>query len=210
MSEAADGTGAGLLDFLEWAGSRGEIAQATAKAMAVAVRKVLAIEGNPDAVDVRALHVADIFGRFETLNRTGYSTDSLATYRSRFSTAVAMYLAWLDKLPGWKTAGRADRRAPGSAVAVAGGQGNDKPAARRRPSRSRTGASAARQPSPDTEPVAEPSPASPMIPYDLPLRPGLRVRLVLPEVLTRADASRIAAFVSSLAFDQDDTQPEGG
>jgi hypothetical protein len=209
MGEAADGTGAGLLEFLDWAGSRGEITQATAKAMAVAVRKVLAVEPDPDAVDVRALHVADIFGRFETLNRTGYSTDSLATYRSRFSTAVAMYLAWLDKLPGWKTAGRAERRAPGSAVAVAG-RGNGKPAAKPRPGRSRTGAPAARQPSSDPEPVAEPSPVSPMIPYDLPLRPGLRVRLVLPEVLTRADASRIAAFVSSLAFDQDDTQTEGG
>lgn len=49
-----------------------------------------------------------------------------------------------------------------------------------------------------------------MVPYDLPLRPGLRVRLVLPEMLTQADAKRIAAFVNSLAFDQESASKEGG
>jgi len=39
----------------------------------------------------------------------------------------------------------------------------------------------------------------PMVPYQFPLRPGLRVRLVLPELLTRSDADRIAAFVDGLA-----------
>jgi hypothetical protein len=45
--------------------------------------------------------------------------------------------------------------------------------------------------------------------YDLPLRPGLRVRLVLPEILTQADAKRITAFVTSLAFDQADIDEKG-
>jgi hypothetical protein len=53
------------------------------------------------------------------------------------------------------------------------------------------------------------SPAVAMVPYDLPLRPGLRVRLVLPEILTQADAKRITAFVTSLAFDQAEMSEEG-
>jgi hypothetical protein len=56
-------------------------------------------------------------------------------------------------------------------------------------------------------PAAPPNLA--MVSYDLPLRPGLRVRLVLPELLTQADAKRIAAFVDSLAFDRADATPEG-
>ena len=55
-----------------------------------------------------------------------------------------------------------------------------------------------------------PSAAEPMVPYDLPLRPGLRCRLVLPEMLTQADAKRVAAFVNSLAFDQAEGTQEGG
>jgi hypothetical protein len=61
-------------------------------------------------------------------------------------------------------------------------------------------------------PLTPETQASTMVPYDLPLRPGLRARLVLPEMLTRADADRIAAFVNSLAFDQvtDAEAKEGG
>src|SRR5690348_588440 len=108
-----DGTGAGLLEFLAWAGSRGEITPGTAKSIAVSTRKVLATEPDPDRVDIRNLDVADLFDRFETLNRTNYSSDSLAVYRSRFFNAVAMYVAWLDKRPDWKTAGGWGRRSNG-------------------------------------------------------------------------------------------------
>jgi hypothetical protein len=209
MSEANDGTGAGLLAFLDWAGSRGEIAPATAQSSAVSVRKVLAVEADPDTVDVRAIHPVDLFGRFEVLHRTDYSSQSMKSYRSRFLNAVAMYLAWLDKQPDWKTAGGWNRR-PGSAL-VRVSQGNGKPAAKAKSARSKPSARSAPPPS-DPDPATEtiPAAAAPMVPYDLPLRPGLRVRLVLPEVLTRADASRIAAFVSSLAFDQADVETEGG
>jgi hypothetical protein len=43
----------------------------------------------------------------------------------------------------------------------------------------------------------------PMVPYWFPLRPGLQVSLVLPEVLTRSDADRITEFVASLAEQAD-------
>jgi len=211
MSEASDGTGAGLLAFLDWAGSRGEIAPATAKSSAVSVRKVLAVEADPDAVDVRAIHPVDLFGRFEVLHRTDYSSESMKSYRSRFLNAVAMYLAWLDKQPDWKQAGGWNQRAPGKALARVS-QGNGKPAAKPKAGRSRGRFPLLPRDEPAPAPETVPAATTPMVPYDMPLRPGLRVRLVLPEVLTRADARRIAAFVSSLAFDDqaDVAQPEGG
>jgi hypothetical protein len=211
MSEQ-DGTGAGLLEFLAWAASRGEITPSTAKSIAVATRKVLATEPDPDSVDIRNLDPADLFDRFETLNRTGYTSDSIAVYRSRFFNAVAMYLAWLDKRSDWKTAGGWGRRSTGKTSGRASRDGVKTTASNGRSKRP-----VATLPSPQTPDDVGPSPsASPppstssMIPYDMPLRPGLRVRLILPEMLTQADAKRIAAFVNSLAFDQAEAPPEGG
>lgn len=41
---------------------------------------------------------------------------------------------------------------------------------------------------------------APMLAHDVPLRPGLLVRLILPIDLTSADADRLAEIVRSLAF----------
>ena len=214
MSEVAvyepkDGTGSGLLGFLEWAGTRGELPASTARSTAVSTRKVLSIEPEPDAVNILEIDPEDLFARFETLNRTKYTSGSMTVYRSRFLNAVAMYRAWLEKRSDWKTAGGWGRRT---------GNPRGKAAAResvtsgRKPVR-RGSTAEPEQPSPELNsgsPGVSHQQGSPMVPYELPLRPGLRVRLVLPEVLTRADADRIAAFVASLAFDQaDDVQGSG-
>ena len=203
MSEATDGTGAGLLAFLDWAGSRGEIVPATAKAMGVATGKVLAVEADPDAVDVRNLDVDDMFSRFETLHRMDYTSGSLSVYRGRFRRSVRMYLAWLDKQPDWKDAGLLAPARPA--------RDNGRPAGKFRKKSPVSSAPPPAKPRADPDPAAgTPSvQAAAMVPYDLPLRPGLRVRLVLPEMLTQADARRIAAFVDSLAFSQDEALQEG-
>jgi hypothetical protein len=204
MAEVTDGTGAGLQAFLDWAGTRGEIPLATAKNLAGASGKVLAVEPDADTVDVTQIDPDDVFGRFETLNRLNYTSESMVTYRSRFFKSVAMYRAWLDKRPDWKTL---NGRPPTKAVAVRS-SGNGKPTPKGRVKRPAAEASA--RPTPESPADQLPtSPSSPMVPYDLPLRPGLRVRLVLPEILTQADAKRITAFVTSLAFDQADIPEEG-
>jgi hypothetical protein len=200
MHGSKDGTGAGLLEFLEWAGARGELVPATARATVATTRKVLAVEADPDAVRILEVDPEDLFSRFETLNRLKYTSESMSSYRSRFFNAVAMYRAWLDKMSDWKLAGGWGRRA-----ANGGGKSTRENGEVTR--RSATKRTPAAKPPPSHEKPAEDhvvtaQVGTPMVPYDLPLRPGLRGRLVLPEVLTRADADRIAAFVSSLAFDQ--------
>jgi hypothetical protein len=184
MSEANDGTGAGLDAFLDWAGSRGEMNQATAQSFRVACKAVLSLEHDPETIDVRALDVEALLSRFETLNRTKYSSASMGTYKSRFRSSVAMYLAWLANDPGWKPS-------RGTTVRSASG-----PRSKRKPATVLDSSSKADSVVP--LPVAVPAPQ--MVAYDLPLRPDLIVRLTLPVDLTLADSNRVAAFVRSLAF----------
>ncbi len=199
VHEAKNGTGAGLLEFLEWAATRGELIPATARAIAASTRKVLEVEADPGAVKILEIDPEDLFSRFETLNRTKYTPESMTSYRSRFLNAVAMYRAWLDKRSDWKTAGGWGRRAARGSGKAPRENGEVTRRGTRKGSVVYSPPSLAK-PAEDLPVV--PQAGTPMVPYDLPLRPGLRVRLVLPEVLTRADAERIAAFVSSLAFDQ--------
>jgi hypothetical protein len=210
VADVSDGTAAGLLEFLNWAGSRGEINAGTASARAVAVRRVLDIEGvRLESIDLRAVNPDEILERFETLKRTEYSTDSMDAYKSRFRSSVNTYLAWLDKSPDWKRVGR-----PGHAS----GKGAATPPPRRTvpsPKKSSSNVSGVvqkdgviGQPSSSVAP-GEPNPVQRMIPYEVPLRPGsdMRARLVLPDDLTKADADRLSRFIQSLAFGPSDRVP---
>jgi hypothetical protein len=51
--------------------------------------------------------------------------------------------------------------------------------------------------------VVAADPDAGMITHTIPLGPGLRARLMLPEHLTMAQARRITAVVNSLAFEED-------
>jgi len=209
VADVSDGTAAGLLEFLDWAGGRGEINAGTASARAVALRRVFDIEGVPlESIDLRAVNPDELLDRFETLKRTEYSTDSMDAYKSRFRSSVNMYLAWLDKSPDWKRGGR-----PGTGP----GKGAASPPRRKVPKSGNSSANVSGvaqkdavtdQPSSSAAP-GEPSPVMRMIPYEVPLRPGsdMRARLVLPDDLTKADADRLSRFIQSLAFGPSDGAP---
>src|SRR5450759_3976332 len=186
MTEAKDGTGAGLLLFLAWAGDKGELNSVTAKALASAVRAMLSIEAEPNLVDIRSLDVDRLMERFDTLNRTKYSTGSMSTYKSRFRQSVAMYLAWLDNNSSWKMAGKSSRGS--SSQQTRSG----------RPRKAGTVDGAATAPEPDL--AAQGAQVPRLVAYDVPLRPDMIVRLTLPFDLTQSDAERVATFVRSLAF----------
>lgn len=190
---ATDGTGRGLLEFLDWAGSRGEINPGTAKAFATTARQVLLIEGDYENRPLSELDLESVLSRFETLNRTQYSVSSMSTYQSRFRSACAMYLAWLDKRSDWKTLGpSAKRKSPRK----------DSESKRNLPKNESNHSQGEPDPGPPA-PIGPVVPSERMIPYEFPLRENLRVRLILPEDLTLADANRISSFVRSLAFGED-------
>lgn len=193
VAEAHDATGAGLDLFLEWAGRTGELNANTAAALRGTCRGVLAVDEASDSSDVAALDVEALLDRWENLNRTRYSSGSLATYRSRFRQSVAMYKAWLTKDPDWKAAGRSS---PSK-----GTRGAAKPGRPRKnaPTQGPADASPFTEGAPTTDEPSSPS-GPRLVAYEMPLRPNLLVRLTLPVDLTTADADRLSAFVSSLAF----------
>lgn len=189
------GTGAGLLEFCDRAGERGDLTKETARGYRIAAGKILAVESDDLAsIDLRQLDVGDLLERFAKLHKADFSDGSLATYRSRFRLAVSMYIAWLDDDPNWKAAGRDVRPRERGTARVA----TSKSAGRTRlppPSASQTTASHA-----ETAPADDPPSGVRLLTYDVPLRPDLIVRITLPLDLTEADADRLTAFVRSLAF----------
>lgn len=190
MSERArEGTAAGLQEFLDWAGRTGEMNPTTAGAWAVSSRRILELEGNPDVIDVRQLDVDELLRRFENRHRMDYTSASLATYKSRFVSAVEAYIAWLDNRP-WKPATRAARK-----PARQRADDLDSKASREKSNQGgQAGASTDAHPAHGSKPL--------LVTYSVPLRPGLMVELTLPTDMTVGDANRVSAFVRALAFDE--------
>jgi hypothetical protein len=201
MSEPERSSGAALLDFLKWAGDKGELNASTAGSFAVAVRNVLAIEEDPDNVDIRSIDAERLLERFETLNRTKYSTSSLNTYKGRFRNAVTLFLAWLDGEPDWK--GPLKRRASANKPR------RDEAKVKKHPETAGSHSTGPTEHPGDTPTTSPAHKGSNLIAYRLPLRPDLIVQLDLPVELTQADANRISAFVKSLAFTPEDSSSSG-
>jgi hypothetical protein len=193
-----NGKGADLLAFLDRIGNHGEINPATARALQAAVRLVLSVDPDPEGVDVRGIDVNNMLERFENLNRARLRDDSLRAYRSRFRRAVAMYIAWLDKDSGWKSAGKSLKKATNG--------GTRRPGRVRRSSRPAEPEESTQSSEVNTvaaaEAVLRSTAATRVIAYDVPIRPNLLVRISLPIDLTAAEARRAARFIESLAFDE--------
>jgi hypothetical protein len=193
MADMRSGTGSGLLAFIDWAASKHEIKAPTAQGLRIAVVNVLQVEDDVDAFNVGDVDLDRLFERFEVRSGNKYSTSSLNAYKSRFRTAVTMYVAWLNGNSNWKTTVRARRsRSKGTGTRQAQ---VPKAAAAVEPQREQE------QPA-----LLSGNGSTELVTHTLPLRRDLLVRMVLPVDLTRADAERIANFVKSLAFDSADSK----
>lgn len=176
---ASDGTAGGLFEFLDWAEQKHELPKSQVANWRGAAKNVLGIEEDYEALDLRTLDLDDFLRRFEIASRTKYKSDSLNAYKGRFKKAVEAYRSWLDQSPDWKGA-----VAPRAAVSGGGPTANGAKSAAQKPR------------------VAAATPAGGTIDHTFPLRPGVYARLSLPEDLSSRDAKRLAAFISSLAFDE--------
>src|SRR5215831_13207919 len=117
------GTGAGLLSFISYLIEKNEMVSATASALRTGCVKVLSIEDDMSAVDLRTADVDDILRRFRNRWRGEIKDKSLDQYEQRFRQATTMYRKWLNSEPDWLpkrsgTPGNPRR----SEVAAAGGQ----------------------------------------------------------------------------------------
>jgi len=198
-----DGNAAAMGRFFTWATEKGELPAPRVNNMRTAVNRILAVEEEPERVDIRSLNVEDLLERFEIKNKARYNLDSMATYKSRFRVAIDTYRSFLEGGTEWRAIGRGATARPTAKKALKRIVKQTKPAALGsapsspdETSPKRSGASGSDMPR--------------MISYDYPLRKELVVRLALPVDLTPSDARRLAAFIQSLAFTPDGAGTEAG
>lgn len=181
-----DGSAAGMIAWLGWVIDKNEMVDATAGALRTGCQKVLAVEDDWNSLDVRGMDVDSIVTRFRNKHRGDMKTSTLDAYEQRLRQSVDMYVKWLNDDPTWKPAQR--RRA----TKAANGNG--------------TTPGAAVKVKQQEQAKVDPPPQPGMITYPFPIRPGMQGKITLPENLSMREAKRIAAFVSTLAF-EDEPEP---
>ncbi len=200
MAQNSDGTGRGLVEFLRYLADKGLANKSTMQARRSAVTKVLGIDDDWETKDLRALDLDEQTERFERLNAGGsYTPNSLATYSSRFKSAVSDYLIYLEDPARFKSTASTARAKRGSNGGIGMG--------------ARTGASSqAKRPS-SSESGSEPPPPGRdnLMTYPYPLRDTIDVYLQLPRDLRPGEADRLSKFIASLAIEVDlASEPRGG
>ena len=182
------GTAEGLIAFLEWAGAKGVVGKATAISYRTAVTKVFEIDGESwRGIDINTLEPDNQLSRFGRLRGNNYSPQSMRSYGNRFRAALTLYKAYLEDPINF-------RGTPTSTPKPTKTPTKKQPAALRKVRT--TGSTAGTESSPSTK-----SDEAELINYPFPLRNGVMVYLSLPRDLRRTDATRIGAFVISLAID---------
>ena len=187
------GRGAGLIEFLEYVDEKGLMNASTAKAYRAAVREVLsAVEGDEwPSFDLREADVDDLFQRFQVKAGFRYTPRSLTTYRSRFRSAVSMYLDYIGDPGGWRPP-----RVVSARVAAPG------------PSPRRTRPADTPDPVPTDATIKvhsigpAPSGADNLVSFPFPIRRETGVvmaTLTLPADLTMKEVERICAHLRTLA-----------
>lgn len=172
-----------LLSFLDYLGSKGLMAPATASARKVAVNKVFGILSSEEAEDVLAVDLDETMTRFGHLQGKSFTPGSLSTYRSRLRSALDDFAAYVENPLAFRPKVQARKRTENAPKA---GVRNSK--------------------APESEEVANPSPR-PITPsfvtaniLPIPIRSDLVIQIQgLPFDLTEAEAKRIANVILALA-----------
>lgn len=192
-----EGTAGAVLAFLDYTVAKGHVKRATAKAMQVAVREVLAAaEGEGwERRSVRDLDVDDVLRRFQTLRAMKYKPESLHTYSQRFASAIRMYQEFSADPRSWR---------PTVRTRTVRSRPRPTPVDSERVSISEADVREVTAEEPVMTEIVHGRPA--LIPYPFPLRDGVLVSLHLPADLTRREASRLVAFIQSLAVDHEHSE----
>jgi hypothetical protein len=186
-----DGSIAGMFKWIQWTIDTHELIDATASSLRTACVKVLDVVDDHN-VPVDSIDVDDVTRKFHNKHRGTMKDATLDTYEQRFRQTVEMYKKWLVKDDSWRPAQRK------SSAKKSTPNGKSTPADKGQVT------SPAEQQTPKVDPPPQPG----MITYPFPIRPGMQGRIMLPEDLTMREAKRIAAFVSTLAFEDEPEPPK--
>jgi hypothetical protein len=194
-NEIMSGTGNGLIAFLDWAARAGELSRTTANGYKTAVTQLLGIDEQWGTLDVTTLDMERQAERFGRVRAGDHKVDTLQVYVSRAKTAVRLYLNYINNPSSFRAGGRGRTKSP-STTKTKGSQ-SAKPvqnhAAGPESNARHTGTAA--------------DPAS-LERYPFPLRQDLMVYLSLPRDLSRSEAHRLGAYLTSLAMDDEPKRNE--
>lgn len=93
----------GLIEFLDWTGTKGLMPLASVQARRATAGKVLSVLNDNEAQDVSHLDVDEVMSRFENLHGKNYSPGSLKTYHSRIKSTLEDFRAYLESPMNFKT-----------------------------------------------------------------------------------------------------------
>ncbi len=168
-----------LLGFLDHAGDKGLMPAATAQALAVASRNILGVLTQEEQEDLSKLDIAAVIRRFNNKRAKDFNPASLKEYGRRLNRAVDLFLGWREDPANFSVKTRAT--------------GSGRKSEKKLPLNDASNVGA------DEESIATSASAS----YQsaLPVRPGVVISLTnIPNDLTKAEAARVANFVSLLAM----------
>ena len=189
-----DGKAKNALEYLDSLVNKGKATKGAIAPLKIAFTQVVRVvdgEENWGETTVKSIDVNDYMARFANLTMGKYSSDSLTAYKSRVNKVVSWYTQFLDK-PGWTPDVQKRNRAPKTAINNKQKGEHSQPASVHIPS----------QPAaPQSMPEIANTPGRILYPY--PLLDGQLIHISLPVKLMKSDARRIAAFIESIAIDQE-------
>jgi hypothetical protein len=189
----------GMMAFLSQMVEKGRARDGVVKPLDTAIRKVFSkVAGEGwENIGVDGLDLDDYMLRFGNMTNGIYTSSSLSVYRSRIRKSLEWYEKFLST-PGWVPPLREVSREKEPLKAKT-------PEPEAKASTVQAGSAVI---APASQPAATPKQDDGMISYPLPLASGTVIQLYLPVRLTQADSRRIAAFVTSLAFEEPETAVE--
>ena len=103
MSEYSSGA---VLDFLDYAASKGLFNKSTAGAKKIAVERVFEIAEASESADIRTVDLSSLMARFINVSGSGFKPESLASYQSRVKSALEDFVSWKQNPMGFRPSKR--------------------------------------------------------------------------------------------------------
>lgn len=173
----------GLIEFLDWTGTKGLMPLASVNARRATAGKVLSVLNEAESQDVSHLDVNEVMSRFENLHGKDYSPGSLKTYHSRLKSTLEDFRGYLESPMNFKSS--SSKRAARSA----GTKEAKQPTAAKELTQAQTHQSFKPAPAPASAGV-----------IPIPVRADLTVHIQgIPFDMSMAEARKIANVILALA-----------
>lgn len=187
-----DGKAKNVIEYLDNLVDKGKATRGAISPLKITFIKVLqTIDGdNWEETSVRAINVEDYMERFSNLTMGKYATDSLTVYKSRLNKVVAWYKQFLDS-PGWTP--DVQKRNRTTKIKADSNMTADLITSKRP-----LAASLA-----NSDLQSSIANAANRVLYPYPLINGQLIHISLPLKFSKQDAKRIAAFIESIAIDEE-------